>query len=129
MKMYYDKENRRLVYIGESATTDFWDRHWNMENYREMIERGKNNRFVLKTLEKYIPHKKGKVLEGGCGGRGFEIDDAKKKFMLEFAELRYTSGRGVGYHAGIAWTDENITQKYHDLLQKNYENILRNRSG
>ena len=25
MKIYYDRENRRLVYIGESATSDFWD--------------------------------------------------------------------------------------------------------
>lgn len=64
---YYDKANRRLVYIEESATPNFWDRHWNAENFKECIERAKNNRFVLKTLEKYIPDKKGNILEGGCG--------------------------------------------------------------
>ena len=64
MKTYWDKESRRLVYIGESATPDFWDSHWDAENFKEAIEIGKNNRFVLKTLEKYIPNKKGRILEG-----------------------------------------------------------------
>ena len=67
MKILYDKENRRLVYIGESATPEFWNSHWDAESFKEMIERGKNNRFVLKTLNKYIPDKKGRILEGGCG--------------------------------------------------------------
>jgi SAM-dependent methyltransferase len=67
MKKYYGKESRRLVYIGESATPDFWDSHWNAESFKEAIERGKSNRFVLKTLEKYIPNKNGRILEGGCG--------------------------------------------------------------
>ncbi len=67
MKVYYDKENRRLVYIGASATPDFWAGHWETEHLRESIERGKNNKFVLKTLRKYIPDKKGRILEGGCG--------------------------------------------------------------
>lgn len=67
MEVYYDKENGRLVYIGGSATPDFWDSHWIQENFRKGIERGKNNRFILKTLNMYIPDKKGKILEGGCG--------------------------------------------------------------
>lgn len=67
MKTYYDKENRRLVYIGESASPDFWDNHWDTENFKGMIERGKNNRFILRTLGKYLPDKNGGILEGGCG--------------------------------------------------------------
>jgi SAM-dependent methyltransferase len=94
MRVYYDKGNRRLVYIGERATQDFWDRHWDTENFRENVERGKNNKFILKTLNKYILDKKGKILEGGCGmGRvvycmqthGYEsvgVDFAKKTIEL-----------------------------------------------
>jgi hypothetical protein len=67
MRIYYDKENRRLVYIGESATPKFWNSHWDAENFKEAIERGKNNRFVLKTLNKYVPGKTERILEGGCG--------------------------------------------------------------
>ena len=67
MKAYYDKENKRLVCIGESATPQFWDTHWNIEKFKESIEKRKNDRFVLETLGKYIPDKKGRILEGGCG--------------------------------------------------------------
>ena len=69
MREYYDRENRRLVYIGKSATPDYWDSHWicTDRKFRESLKRSKNNRFVLETLKKYIPDKKGQVLEGGCG--------------------------------------------------------------
>ena len=67
MKTLHDKENKRLVYIGESATPDFWDSHWDAENFKEMVKREKNNRFVLRTMRKYIPDKEVKILEGGCG--------------------------------------------------------------
>ena len=67
MKIYYVRKDRRLVYVGEKASPDFWDSHWETENLKESIERGKDNRFVLKTLRKYIPDKKGRILEGGCG--------------------------------------------------------------
>lgn len=90
MKRYYDKSNRRLVYIGEKASPDFWDRLFDIENPRETIEKGKNDRFNLGILKKYVPDKRGRILEGGCGyGRivycmhvhGYEsvgIDSAKE---------------------------------------------------
>jgi len=56
-----------LVYLSEKATPDFWDEHWHSENYRESIERGRNSRLILNTLRKYIPDKRGRILEGGCG--------------------------------------------------------------
>jgi len=65
--VYHDRKNNRLVYLGEEATPDFWDEHWHSENYRASIEKGRNNRFILNTLRKYIPDKKGRILEGGCG--------------------------------------------------------------
>ena len=89
MKVYYDKEARRLVYIGESATPDFWDRHWDTESFRKSIERGKDDRFILKTLRKYIPDKNGRILEGGCG-RGQVVycmqTHGHKAIGVDFAE-------------------------------------------
>jgi hypothetical protein len=35
MKVLYDEEKRRLVYIGESASPDFWKSHWETENLTE----------------------------------------------------------------------------------------------
>ena len=67
MKVYYDKQNRRLVFISENATPAFWEKHWEDLNLQQMIEIGKNNRFVLNILKKYVPDKKGWILEGGCG--------------------------------------------------------------
>ena len=51
MKRYFDKRNRRLVYIGKKATPDFWDHHWNVKNFRESVERGKKDILLLKTME------------------------------------------------------------------------------
>lgn len=67
MEIFYDKLNRRLVYIKEKASSDFWDEHWDTENFRKNIESGRDNRFILKTLQRHIPDKKGRILEGGCG--------------------------------------------------------------
>lgn len=67
MIRYLDKRNRRLVYIGKKATSDFWDHHWDVKNFRESVVRGKNDILLLKTISTYLPDKKGKILEGGCG--------------------------------------------------------------
>jgi SAM-dependent methyltransferase len=67
MQVFYDGKVKRLVYIGEQPTPDFWDKHWDSHNLKEDIERGKEDRFVLKILDKYIPDKRGRILEGGCG--------------------------------------------------------------
>lgn len=67
MKVYYDTENTRLVYIEKSATPDFWDNYWETGKSRTSIERTRNEWFILKTLRKYIPDRSGLILEGGCG--------------------------------------------------------------
>jgi SAM-dependent methyltransferase len=63
----YDKENRRLVYIEEAATPDFWDSHWDIADYKQAVERGRNDPLCLGALRKYIPDREGLILEGGCG--------------------------------------------------------------
>lgn len=141
MKEYYDKENRRFVYIGESATPDFWDSHWDAENFKETMKRGKNNRFVLGTLRKYIPDKEGKIMEGGCGGgqvvycmhvHGYEsigIDFAKKTIEQvkgaipeldvragDVRDLQFPNNYFTGYWSlGVI---EHFWDGYHDILEE-----------
>ncbi len=67
MKRYLDKTNRRLVYVGKKATSDYWDHQWDVKEFRESVERGKNDISLRKTISTYLPDKKGKILEGGCG--------------------------------------------------------------
>lgn len=141
MKIYYDKESRRLIYFEESATPDFWDSHWDIGNFREHIERGKDNKFILKTLRKYIPDKKGRILEGGCGRgqvvycmhvHGYEsvgIDFAKKTVAKtkevfpeldvrvgDVRDLQFPDDYFVGYWSlGVI---EHFREGYYDILRE-----------
>lgn len=56
--------------------------------------------------------------------KGIKIDETLKKLILAFGELRYVSGRGVGYHAGIAWANENTARKYRELAWKTYKEVF-----
>lgn len=47
--------------------------------------------------------------------KGIEVEEKIERLMLDFAELRYTSGRGIGYHAGTAWADKDSAIKYQKL--------------
>ena len=66
---YYDPVNDRLVFSGDKATPEFWDRQWNKENLKEtIIKNGVKDKFVGKITKKFLhPGKSVKVLEGGCG--------------------------------------------------------------
>ena len=128
MERYYDNENKRLIYLGGSATPAFWDSHWDTESFRNSVVRAKDDRCILETLRKYIPDEKGTVLEGGCGrgqiaccmhGHGYEsigIDFAKKtveKIRRVFPEvLPYTeSGATIGVHK-----EEDLVAAIKDVL-------------
>jgi len=141
MKRYYDKSNRRLVYIGENASPDFWDRLFDTENPRQTIEQGKNDRFNLRILKKYVPDKRGRILEGGCGyGRivycmhvhGYEsvgIDSAEetvertKKLFPELdvrtgdvSHLQFPDNYFIGYWSvGVI---EHFWRGYQDVLKE-----------
>jgi len=55
--------------------------------------------------------------------KGIEVEEKLERLMLDFAELRYTSGRGVGYHAGVAWADEDSAKKYQKLALRTYKEL------
>jgi len=65
MKVYYQKSKKRLVYIGSSATPDYWDDQWN-EDLKSLVNLYKDNSFVSELTRKYIKNG-GVVVEGGCG--------------------------------------------------------------
>lgn len=70
MDIYHDKANERLVYAGETASTEFWDRYWESDNFRRGVEQAKKSRSgikIIKTVKKHLPDPDGIILEGGCG--------------------------------------------------------------
>ncbi|MBI4812390.1 class I SAM-dependent methyltransferase [Candidatus Falkowbacteria bacterium] len=66
---YYDKQNNRLIFTGNNADSFFWDKQWEIEDFKEAVERnGRRDRFVSSITKKFLPANKSiKILEGGCG--------------------------------------------------------------
>lgn len=62
---YYDKTGRRLVYITESATPEFWDHHWEKQ-VKETYFSPPAHRTTVWITKKYLPVG-ATILEGGCG--------------------------------------------------------------
>jgi len=63
---FYDKDHNRLVCLGEKATDEFWDSHWDYEDFKKRVEAGKNSRFIKNISEKFL-NQGDQILEGGCG--------------------------------------------------------------
>lgn len=63
---FYDKENKRLLLFEEKATADFWDEHWQGDDFAKSVRSGKNSRLIKKFTARFLKNN-AKVLEGGCG--------------------------------------------------------------
>jgi SAM-dependent methyltransferase len=61
---YYDPQHTRLTYYERAATPEFWDLHWQAEDFAETIR--SLNRFVIRWTRRHLPPGS-RVLEGGCG--------------------------------------------------------------
>lgn len=61
---YYDKKNKRLIMFQERANSEFWDKHWQSDNFVEKVKLGIKNRFIKKITKKYLSPAS-KILEGG----------------------------------------------------------------
>lgn len=67
MKRFYDKKNNRLVYIGESSDSNFWDRHWSKNTFDKIYNSAFSPfDYVIANTKKYLAAKS-KIIEGGCG--------------------------------------------------------------
>lgn len=65
---YYDKANRRLVYIGRAATSGMWDEHWSLNDRAiQQLHNSSGSAWLVRTTRRYLKPGTGPVLEGGCG--------------------------------------------------------------
>jgi len=77
MNRYYDKQNNRLVYVGNKSNSEYWDMHWDKYTINKMYPAFVSPfDYVINTTKKYLPLNS-KILEGGCG-----VDYAKKTVDL-----------------------------------------------
>lgn len=87
MLKYYDSLNERLVYVKAKASPDFWNAYWQKSFTK--IKYPRSNRLIQKWMHKYIPDRKGLILEGGCGV-GDKVycmhKDGYRVIGLDFAE-------------------------------------------
>ena len=65
MQRYYDSKFNRLIYVDKAATDQFWDEHWQMDDFRKAITSTPNS-WVAKITKKYLSIGS-RILEGGCG--------------------------------------------------------------
>jgi SAM-dependent methyltransferase len=64
---YFDNQNKRLIYVNQPATPDYWDNFWKVDHaIRDQII-GIEDTFVSKWTKKYLTPEDGVILEGGCG--------------------------------------------------------------
>ncbi|HET6374023.1 MAG TPA: class I SAM-dependent methyltransferase [Candidatus Polarisedimenticolia bacterium] len=63
---YYDRANRRLVYVRRQADPSFWDEHWSERDKAKTLKTHGGNKFYVATTARYLPAA-ARVLEGGCG--------------------------------------------------------------
>lgn len=65
---YYDKKNKRLVFINKQATSNFWDEQWSKKDIKTIYSQ-KIYEFdpLIKFTKRYLPNKNSMILEGGCG--------------------------------------------------------------
>lgn len=63
---YFDKNQNRLIYLGQKASHSFWDNRWVVEDIKKEVTGKKYDFIVLPTTKKYLEHGS-KILEGGCG--------------------------------------------------------------
>lgn len=85
---YFDRQNNRLIFIGNEASPSHWDNQWDVENFEKIVKDGIKNRLITKTTLEFIhPDPSKKVLDGGCGNG---------QFVYAFDKLGYDS-YGVDY--------------------------------
>ena len=143
MQKFFDKYNNRLVFIGKKANSNFWDEHWDVDDFRKAVisDFGLSSprRRVLKLTKKYLHPQDGPILEGGCGRgqnvyvlqkAGFNcigVDYAKKTVvkinkLIPEIDVRYGDVRKLefenGYFAGY-WSlgvIEHFWDGYDEIL-------------
>jgi len=63
MKLY-DAKNKQLLIFEARATSEYWDKHWELDNFADQVKRG--SRLVKRFTHKFLAPG-ARILEGGCG--------------------------------------------------------------
>ncbi|MBT3817674.1 MAG: class I SAM-dependent methyltransferase [Candidatus Magasanikbacteria bacterium] len=63
---YFDSNYQRLVYIEQKADPKYWDKLWDVKNFKKIVSSIRKISFVYSNTTKYLS-KGAKILEGGCG--------------------------------------------------------------
>ncbi len=66
-KLYWWPQGKRLIFTREKATPEFWDQQWQVEDWKKQITQTRKNRYWRRIIGKYLPDKRSRILEGGCG--------------------------------------------------------------
>lgn len=77
--IYYDQINRRLVYTGQEASADYWDKQWQKSSdVVRLLKQGSRDNLVRKITELFLkPGLTVRILDGGCG-KGQRVVDLDK---------------------------------------------------
>ena len=67
---FYDPAHRRLVYVNEGASPEFWDHHWRNAVDTERASKGASAQECVKVVREFAGPPKGAILEAGCGSGG-----------------------------------------------------------
>lgn len=65
--IYWWPEGGKLIFLGEKATPNFWDQRWQSEDWKKTITCARKGRYWSGILNRYLPDKSSRILEGGCG--------------------------------------------------------------
>lgn len=88
MKIYFDSEKKRLIYLNKKATPEFWDDFWDLNTLKGK-NLSKRNKWIVDLTKKYLREDNQKVLEGGCGkgDKVFALKEAGfQSYGLDFAK-------------------------------------------
>jgi SAM-dependent methyltransferase len=66
---YYDPAGRRLVYIGNRATPENWDKLWmsDADTVRNAVKPVRGTKWLVRLTRRFLSPRDGRILEGGCG--------------------------------------------------------------
>lgn len=64
---YIDTNHSRLIFIQETATPEFWDKHWNIDSSIRTTLMTVQRTWVSDITKKFLKPETGLILEGGCG--------------------------------------------------------------
>jgi SAM-dependent methyltransferase len=66
MSQIYLTDKGALAYFGKKSTPQFWDQHWEIEDFRKHVLSCTSEGLFLPFVKEYLPQRS-RILEGGCG--------------------------------------------------------------